>query len=292
MLFAVAILFISCEKDAFFSVPEGNSVLFAFSEISPNDKVVVNINTSIGVNSDDYFYYPKQSEAEIKLFESGVELEELRFRYSISDGAFVSQGKFRPVAGLEYAISVRLKNNDEIKPIFGKTIIPNYEELSEVNVFEYIETATIDNFKKFSISADINFSNLNNNYFILKPKYIEESGEMANLSLTKILKGAEGAKFSNCVNGILVNTIKTNGKLSIQLESSDSIASNHQINFVDFELISITEEAYNYYKAFSVQIQAQSSILSEPVISFSNFENGLGLFSGTNSSYSTFRIKK
>ena len=52
------------------------------------------------------------------------------------------------------------------------------------------------------------------------------------------------------------------------------------IHHIAFDVVAITTEAYQYYKSFAKQIVSQTVSLSEPVISYSNFENGLGLFTG------------
>jgi hypothetical protein len=51
-----------------------------------------------------------------------------------------------------------------------------------------------------------------------------------------------------------------------------------------FELQSITEEGYNYLKAIDLQSQS-GGIMTEPVLPYTNINNGVGIFTG----YSAFK---
>ena len=261
-------------------MPEGNSKLYAFSEISPGNKIKVFVNTSIGVNTEDDFIFPKQSDAEVALFQDDVKLENPGFRYIASEKAFVSQGAFRPEQGVSYSLSVRLKNDHSIAPIMGTTVIPMQEEFQGVNFSEFQEKIDAAGLSHINFNADFDFGALENKCFIIRPMVKDARGASHSLLVRRIVAGNNGAKYSRHNDGILVNTAKSGNRLALQLESINGLNLIKGIEQIDFEVVSLTEDAYNYYKAYSNQVFSQSFAISEPVVSYSNFENGLGLFAG------------
>ena len=160
LLFLVLACLGACEKDVNFTVDNGNSKLRAFSEISTSDKIKVAVSTSIGVNSEDDFLFPKQSEAEVTLFKEGVALEVPGFRYLPNEKAFVSQGSFRPEPGIEYSLEVKmLDKKSQIRPIDATTMIPVADTLQNVTFTNFKESVKTDE-KQFSITAKLNLSEL------------------------------------------------------------------------------------------------------------------------------------
>lgn len=290
LLFITALFIGACEKNSDFLVPDGDSKLRAFSEISTDNKVVVSVSTSIGANSDDNFLYPKQSEAQVKLYREGVELEVPGFRYLSAQEAFVSQGAFRPEAGVEYSLEVSMSDqNSLIKPITGTTVIPILQELEHVAFSSYKEKKAGEQ-KEFSITAEVNLAELESDYFILKPIY-HNGSEDEFLDVNYVIQGNGGTRYSKYHNGLLVNSAKANDIVRINMSNRSPIETDFVVEEISFEVVAITEDGYNYFSAFNKQLDAESVALSEPVISYSNFENGLGLFTGYSTTKSTFKVQ-
>ena len=290
-LFLNGIIFTSCEKDVDFHVPEGHSKLFAFSEINTEDKIKVFVRTSIGVNTNDEFQYPKQGQVLITLFEDGKELENPGFRYIPSEKAFLSQGSFRPEAGKEYGLEVSFTKDNRIKPIFATTYIPNADSI-EITNLKQIETISSGPNHKFShTQAQLSFDNNENNYFILRMNGINEAGSSLQMKLSEIVSGEKAIYTAHNMNGMLIDASKLGGDLVVNITNAEEIHVSDNITDLDLELITITKEAYQFHRSFSKQIASKDVSISEPVISYSNFENGLGLFSGYSSSKETFEIE-
>ncbi|WP_235294942.1 DUF4249 family protein [Portibacter lacus] len=287
-LFAL-LLFSSCEQDAFFTVPDGDSKLFAFSEISTKEKVKVFVNTAVGINTDDSFIYPKQSDAEVILMIDGVALEDPGFRYISSEGAFVSQGAFRPEAGINYGLKVILSENNRINPILGNTMIPIPDTLKVVKVKSLKEQFLAYNMKDFVASFNIGFDDMENGLYILRA-YFDNNGVKENLLVRDINQEGEGAYISNYNKGVLINKDKLTDELTIEFTNRKNVDGDLLIDEIQFELLSITSDAYNYYKSFAKQVASQSAGIAEPVISYTNFENGLGLFTGYSSTELTVSV--
>lgn len=280
----------SCEQDAFFEVPEGHTKLFAFSEITTDTPIKVALNTAPGINSDDDFEFPKQPDAQVVLMKNGVELDDPGFRYIAREEAFVSQGAFRPEAGVEYSLKISLKNDVEILPIVGSTVIPKPQFLEHVFLKSFVEQKVNPLQKEFTLSLDIDFKDLSYPKYILKPYFINAQGENEALLVKSIRGEGDCALYSKELSGIIVDAEKLSGKLSLEL-TNDALASiDTEVSKVFFEVNTITEEGYRYYVAFSRQSNAQAAAISEPVISFTNFENGLGLFTGYSSTVTEVEI--
>lgn len=261
----LALVLCSCESDAFFTVPNGDTKLFAYSEISPENEISVFVNTAVGINSDDEFLYPGQTDAEVVLYEDGVRLDDPGFRYINSKGAFVSQGSFRPKPGVNYGLEVALKDNESIRSIYGETIIPFADTLEDVVLNTY------DN----SVEIDINLLNTDNEYFKIKTALFSSSGDAIDLEFDNALFAGNGITVMNN-NEILISKEKLEGQIKVFGEALEGISGGR----LEISLQSITKEAYTYHKSQRLVASSQTSSLSEPVISHTNFENGLGLFAG------------
>ena len=272
LLVAVSALFLislsSCESDAFFTVPDGDTKIYAFAEISPDEQINVFVNTAVGINTDDEFYFPDQGGAKVVLFEDGMPLENPGFRYIRSKKAFVSQGSFRAKPGVKYGLEVSLKENSEVKTIFGETTIPEADSLANVKL-----TNSSNNF-----DLSINLFDTQNDYFLIKSMLFDSEGQEHTFTTTDIVNNGRGViRLGN--NRVLLSREDLQGSVRIKGESEITLSGGT----IQLELQSITMEAYQYYKSYALQAASQDLSVSEPVISMTNFENGLGLFSGFSS---------
>ena len=285
----ILLLLSSCEQDAYFIVPEGYSKLHAISEITSNQKIKVRVSTSIGVNTQDDFIFPEQSDAEVILYENGVALDDPGFRYISSEQAFVSQGSFRTQEGVEYGLSVAMKGNTNIDPIFATATIPQAVEIENVEITD-VRTIKNNLGKDLSFNVAASLEGLANDYLIIRPYYEDEYGSRKKFLVRRILEGNAGAFHSEYVQGVLINKKKSGNLILLNLESAELLAVNDDVSEMHIEVLSLSADSYNYYKYFNNQIEAQGLLISEPVISYTNFEGGLGVFSAFSSSIGTFKI--
>lgn len=277
LLLALLFLNSSCESDAFFEVVDGNTKLHAFCEMTSDEKIKVFVSTAVGLNTDDEFFYPKQSDTEVVLMQDGEELENPGFRYISREKAFVSQGSFRPEIGVGYGLKVKMKDDSyDILPIYAETSIPALE--FDMNTIiraksEGLLTATIeiDRSKSKYLCITMYDSKMNSEAIGIDRLTDEE----------KLVKKISGNR------SLLVKSEEGGNKISLDLD-----VSNHVIgDSIFFQVKSITEDAYEYYKAYDGQLQEGVTFLYEPVIDRSNFRNGLGLFAGYSSSSLAFPIQ-
>lgn len=291
LLLGAALYFTSCERDAEFLVPDGNSKLFVYSEITNDEKIKVKVNTTIGVNNtEDEAFFPKQSEALITLIKDGKPLSNPGFRYIASERAFISQGNFRPEIGVEYGLSVELADSDGIKPVVAYTSIPEEEGIKEVEFDNYTEEK-IDEGKYFYTDLTIDFSNYDHKYFLLQPKFRNHIKFREHMIVSEFLSGNKGVAYSNVLKGIIVDAESAGNSMEVRLTNNASVPNSFDPATVVMEVKYISEEAFNYYSSFSKQMDAQSAVLSEPVITYSNIENGLGLFTGYATLHQEFELK-
>ncbi len=279
-LFLGLLLVCSCEQDAFFEVKDGDSKLYAFSEITTDNKIKVIVNLAPGLNTEDEYFYPKQQDAQVLLLRDGEVLENPGFRYIAREKAFISQGSFRPEAGVEYGLKISLKNDMDVKSIVGKTTIPESNFITEYLVQSYKTQGISKDFIDFEIEMSIPVEQTTDQYFVLKPFYRNSNGEREALVVKEILSSNEGMYFSSVNEGLLIDADKISEDISLSLVNAQQVPVTYDVSEITFELRTITAEAYTYFKTYARQMSSQTASLSEPVISYSNFENGLGLFSG------------
>ena len=120
---------------------------------------------------------------------------------------------------------------------------------------------------------------------------INEAGSSLQMKLSEIVSGEKAIYTAHNMNGMLIDASKLGGDLVVNITNAEEIHVSDNITDLDLELITITKEAYQFHRSFSKQIASKDVSISEPVISYSNFENGLGLFSGYSSSKETFEIE-
>ncbi|WP_284284827.1 DUF4249 family protein [Portibacter lacus] len=274
----ISIGFTSCESDAYFEVPDGESKLFAFSEINTEDLIEVKVNTSIGINTDDRFYFPGQEGANVTLYKDGVPLDNPGFRYISSKAAFVSLGSFRPETNAVYGLHVELTDKtSKIKEIYAETSIPVKDTLSNV---------LIEKIDESHIRVSCGFKNLENEYFMLIPKFKSYQGAFLRTEISDIENTNVSLRSIINENKLLISKAELEEDLIFEVTSDEVLTGN----LLDIELRSITKEAYKYYEKYSLEVVSQSISVSEPIIRQTNFENGLGLFTGYAKSSASFLI--
>jgi hypothetical protein len=106
----------------------------------------------------------------------------------------------------------------------------------------------------------------------------------------------ENEFFSSSKNNFLIfNDKLINGmeyELQLHRKLSDGIYYEPQKGeFTQYiiELHSLTEDGYNYLKAVDLQSQSDG-IIKEPVLSYTNIENGVGIFTGYSASQKIITI--
>ncbi len=266
------LLFSSCEKDADFVVPGGESKLFVISEITDGEKIQVSVSTSIGVNTEDDFMYPVQGEAKVILHENGIPLENPGFRYIPSQKAFVSQGAFRPEIGVEYGLEVKMNDEISLKPIYAETVIPEPTVLGEIQLLNLQnDGGQID----ASLEIDVPLKS-ENRYYYLKTIGLTKSQEI-RMNMNALVKSS-GIYITEDGQGILIDRHSYEGNLPISLNGSSDF--NEEFLGIEIEFITLTKDGYLFNKTYHKQISTQASSLSEPVISYTNVESGLGVFAG------------
>ena len=128
-------------------------------------------------------------------------------------------------------------------------------------------------------------------FYLLKPYFINPNGKKEALLIKDITSGSDAALYTKYMNGVLIDMEKLNERLGLELLNDKHVSVNAKISEVFVEVHTITSEGYKYYKSFNRQVDAQAAAVSEPVISFTNFDKGLGLFTGYSSSVTTIEIK-
>jgi len=248
--------------------------------------------------------------ASVKLYENNIYIEDMALidsTYKRNGLTFTtyyySSEKTVAKAGKIYHIEV---NTPDQKLITGETYIPepiailavdtifNYKILSEENTIDKNEKFRIHfkdpmgvNFYRITIKKKYGLNKGNNTV-----KIDEKHGIIAFNEIDTVFsyynEDKENEFFNSANNSFLIfNDKKIEGQeyvLELSQSTTETYYGTKKGEFTQYiiELHSLTSEGYNYLK--TVDLQSQGSTNQEPVISYTNITNGVGIFTGYSAS--------
>lgn len=230
---------------------------------------------------------------------------------------YFSDENFVPEEGKEYEIEIKEIPEYDQKYTYGfiklksKAYIPeripiNHEisEINDSNYGEYLVEVSFDdpsderNFYFLTVSlihSDVSISIdtinmeqlwLETGLWLDKPYY--PSVWHSNIT-NRVVENTGGFDptdpdyfdLPSALNGILLNDDDFNGQTKeLLFEIYEYDISIDYPTYIVLELLHLSEDYYNYYDAIEKQRNSQSDIFSEPAQSFTNIENGVGIFAG------------
>jgi len=311
-LFGFALLILSsCYKEINLS-NENNTDIVVSAFIAKDSLIKVILQKTMPVNSASQKVYI--TDATIKLYEDEIEVDNLtlfnstyeinglirRTYYYVSDKITAKTGK-------TYRIEVITA---EGKQITGKTSIPESVEITALDTtFRY--TVYLDeNYLDFERNFRIRFKDPEGkNYYRLtamerscsikgKDTICRRESSLDFFEQDSLLlyfgKDNENEFFSSASNNFMIFDDKTiNGReYELKLSSTTELSNlPHEGDFIQyvFELQSITKEGYSYLKAIDLQGQT-GGLMTEPVMPYTNINNGVGIFTGYSASKKVITI--
>ncbi len=286
-LLVTAMLFSGCVKILNDELKTKEVKMVLNAAISPDSMFTVNVSKTISIFDDESSEnLPFIDSAKVQLFENGNYLFDLQ---NIGAGYYVDL-LFYPRAGKEYRVNV---SYDKFKPIEGKTTIPvvtpilNFDTLSNKNTDEYggqhiqligeiTYQDTPDKSNYYQLSCKVSYLDANNNIYTYDQAIwpTEENDRF----------------FDGYNNGSLLWSDKiTNGKeVSFKFVYYDTYEYQKKSNRAEesarfvFYFKSISKEYYTYLKSMDVYFETGGgdNPFSEPVVIYSNVENGYGIIGG------------
>jgi len=283
--------FSSCEKEIDIAIPDRERKIVINSLFTSEETLTVNLTKSLSIidRADVIFL----NDAVVKLYENDNFIENLQF---VTNGNYVSS--FNLINAVNYKVEV------ERNGIIASAVNSIPEPIEIIN----IDTNTIRLFDFDYLECIINFQdNPNeNNYYMfsldnIKTDIYEYYDNGVLISDTVTYNNSyyesddiivENWLYINEQTYILFADHLISGKkygLNIRVEHTNSyyypdISFNDvDSSYIHFNLFSVTEEYYKYFKTFSMHRESRENPFAEPVQVFSNVENGLGVFAGFSS---------
>lgn len=203
---------------------------------------------------------------------------------------------------VQYNLTIDLPSSSS-NSLTASTIVPHATSLN-VNSVKSVEVDEANGKEFFNISTIIDTENLDpdQNYYRLRV-FLEEQIRTQNQDGSFSFVTSEDSDYVSCGQGIFVNGLTCSEHFdgflldvsSMEQESIelDLVSKTHDpsIDIVAsrlfFEFSSLSESTYNFEESITKLIESSESVIGEPVINFSNIENGLGYFGASSTKIDT-----
>jgi len=264
ILFSVLTLF-SCEKYIDMEIPDRGRKLVANCFFSDTGSVVVQVSMSRFIldNSD----FNVVSDAIVVLYENGTAVDTLTETLA---GQYITNG-FIPQMGELYSLKI-VKDTEEITASSSiPTTIP----------FEFIDTTRVadEYYEYLRFRIKINDPADEDNYYMIGFDKEDTNNDPYYNGGIYFYSEEPFIESYNHHYG-LFSDILFKGQSQILAFDLDLYNFDNDTNKVNISLFSISKEMFMYLLTLQAQQNAGNSPFAEPVMVFSNIENGYGIFAG------------
>lgn len=274
-------LFISCEKEIPFDDPGTESRIVMGSYISQNDdSITVQLSKSESILSENEFL--DLSGASVMAFENGNLVGNL---------SEVSAGKysipFIPSAGKQYQIRVSYDNLPEVS---ATTVIPLLPQNTEVITSEVQIDDTYPYRMNIQFDDNPNSRDFYQILLIYKQAGVEYDIILSFVTNSEVLRNNEAdagdSEFYHFNNALFSDDLFNGNRVNIPIRSADYLEGDGEIFL---RIMKVSEDYYLYRNTAISQFQINGDPFSQPVMIYSNVENGYGVFAGY--SYQDFLLE-
>lgn len=300
-LLVVILMLNSCIERIETSQNDNSPQIYLVSEISPDSPIYVDLRTTATLNDQGDH---KPQEAAVFLTGTGLNDSEVGFQFISSLDRFVLRNSnFRPEAGGSYKIRAEVPDTDIVE-VTSETRVPHPTQIDQgviTNSTIVDEGATEDHI--YNVTLKLGNPTEVPGYYHIIPSYeilqkrggeFTSSGIFENFQILDVGQGSNASKRLFHTSGILVQYSKMEGnEIELMISTESKLEKDlESIDQLDFKLITVTEDYYDYHATLSDQVESQGSVFNTPVQTKSNIENGWGLFSGMSSSQLSVPIEE
>lgn len=241
------------------------------SYLSQNDdSIIVQLSKSESILSENDFQ--KLSGATVNAFENGTLVGSLT---EISAGKYALP--FLPSVGKQYKIDANYKSLPQVS---ATTSIPKIPENSEVITSE----VQIGDLYPFLINIQFDDNPNSRDYYQILLVYRQEGVEydiiLSFITNSEVLRNSEGdvgdSEFYHYNNALFSDDLFNGNRVNIPIRSADYIEGGEFY----LRIMSVSEDYYLYRNTAISQFQVNGDPFSQPVMIYSNVENGYGVFAG------------
>lgn len=314
----LTLLTVACTEEIKFTGEKIDPKIVIYSLLQPDSVITVSVAKSHAVFEERYV--PKQiTDAVVKLYRDGELIETLTYippgpqpdYYPVVPySKYVSAG-IKPVFGSTYRIEVEITG---MKTASGEASLPERVAVTGLDTTEdrqiegnIIITARVrfndpggeNNFYKIAASR------MDGAYYGSKDEpwsadlpvgvYVEDCSYASDNDPIISPRQEEEDLFGIYVQNSyhIFGDELIAGKeyvLSLELNYRSPDTDYYEFSHFNFELQSITEDLYMYLRSYSAQSQTNDVFITEPVLVYTNIENGLGVLGAMSSSTVTLKI--
>ncbi len=275
----------SCVSDAEFEIEGADSRVFFYSEFEPGYDFMFKYSSAIGLNdltpeinpiytSDFTFQLKKESE-----------LLSPSFRYDPVLEMFISPSNAQVIeTNSFYSIKSSLTDYPALKEITASTYI---HAPKDFNSIEVIENRSIVLDEVYNLDEDLQFSvDVSHPHYELEV-YIVDPESVGNLKKipVSLINSIKGVTPLPNRTSLLIDSKELNNQF-VQVNITDSFdASLAELNEgIIVKLKTVSQDHFRYHITLAKELETSYAPLFEPVINYTNIDNGIGLLSGYSSS--------
>lgn len=287
----LSILLFSCEETVDFPIPQTEQKLVILSDFSAGKPLKVTVTRSESLLSSDTNFVAI-SNAEVNLYQDNNLLETLTFvQQAPPEGLFFQTNNFQAALGTTYELRVRAPGMPMVK---ATSSLPKPVALKNVNLRNIDKVTTFQGDRAtYNYTLDLVIQDplpIGNRYhlFIRQQKLAMAEGdgrptEASNEQpiITAINRATTDVE-SYHRGGFLFDDRDHNGQelhYTFQIQTTTSSA-NEKLGKLFVELRTVSEDYYLFNQSISNAFQSSGEPVDQPVIIYTNVENGYGIFAG------------
>ncbi len=298
--------FHSCRDVIVVEIAPSPSMAVIVSELSPDKRIELDLSLTAGIFSGQRAIRPEDA----TIFLSGTDLPAgaTAFIYSNQTGKYQFRNKdFRPSPGETYSISLNIPNS-EFSDLVATTSIPMPISVERAMINDVNILSNVDSLEDIIFDIDFQLSQSNNNdtYLHIVPKRVlsqykvDANGEIRvtffaeteNLQVVQILSTHNAINELNHREGVFIDYAKLKDE-QVKLRLSTATLLDPSIDIlqnIEVTVYTLSKELYDYHQNLHKQLINNTSSFSSPTTSYSNIENGLGVFGGMSASSSLIKL--
>lgn len=293
LLFVILIpIFWGCEQFLEVDLPGQDPRLVMNVLLEPTDTIRVFLTKSKGIlegREYDGFEYVKDGQVSLKT-ESG---ESLQFTF-VDKSNPLEPFAYYYLAGHDFKVNEQyeiIAESPGLKEISAKVLLPEKVEIKEISyrnlgVYESFSSHDLLEFTvKFDDLPGVNFYELTGRFYGQSTTE-ENSFYSGDLYPRPVNPAYERDSWAN--RGILFNDVLLNGKDS-EIVFRTSLPRNYDLD-VTIELSHVSESYFRYEETVGLQDYNRGDFLSQPVLVYTNIQNGMGILKARNKDQQVIKI--
>lgn len=293
----MTVLLSSCIKEYTPDNINNEQKLVAVTEMSAGELVTIDLTSTFSTTLPELEIDHNITIVKIINYETGQSIPE-EFRYDKVLGKYKNID-FRPKEGQLYDLHIDVADPD-VSIITSSTRIPYASKASNINILNAFEVQSENGktLQQYEVTLKLEPLINTSTYYHLIPYIITDKNAFPpiqeNLEFVRINEGSNASFLTSHIDGILIDEELLNNDNDLTFEvrtKSEFSLGGTSGSYLYFELRTVTEDYYNFHVSLSRQKESNKGPFTLPVTTFSNIENGYGLFGAYSTVLDSFQIE-